>query len=657
MESKKPDEKINIKLLPETKSGQTRYKYGAKLKLSDADAKTIIEDIDNEISEIKAIRSKQGLAEQWQEDRDQYDGVVEYKDFPWRNSSNLHIHITKMTVDIMKVKAKAQMFVKPMMLLKPYPGQTGDENLYNNIKRKEEYLDTKIREEMEIENILDPVLEDAINLGTGILKSQYIRQIETVTDAEVYAPEDITKFEDTFKAQKTTETYKANHALLKAGKTIEVYSEQDELIKDGPELSYVKLDDLYLRPDIPDINKHRVIAEKIKMQWYDIQAFANSGFFDKGIIDELKKKHEKDYNKIEYIGWETNYLWDYDNTGKPKRCIITYLEDTKRVLRAIAFPFIHRQPNYDFYYIKRSPDSIYGKGLAKSLAHTNRALNNCWNQVIDSGTIRNAPQYKAKKDVLDPTTKEIGPAVIWWVEGNINDIEVLYAGGNPVEMTNLISKLERYAEYITGVTAYMSGRESPLDPNAPMGKAYMLLKESNLRVNEAIKQLHNSNKNLFFKIDKLLYQYIAGEKLTYGFTGTEKYEPLEISKSVMGIRVQYIPQLSDITVNKELEAQEDMRFAVFLLAQPPIQQNPIAYKAIIELLVRNKGGQWEKSMDKLGLTQPKAKPGGATPGAMGLPQMPGISQIPGIPQIPGMPGTMAPNTGAPTNIPAEMIPK
>ena len=105
MESKKQDEKTNIKLLPEAKSGQTRYKYGAKLKLSDADADIIVTDIDNEISEIKALRSQYGLAEQWQEDRDQYDGMVEYKDFPWKNSSNLHIHITKMTVDIMKVIA------------------------------------------------------------------------------------------------------------------------------------------------------------------------------------------------------------------------------------------------------------------------------------------------------------------------------------------------------------------------------------------------------------------------------------------------------------------------------------------------------------------------------------------------------------------------
>lgn len=92
----------------------------------------------------------------------------------------------------------------------------------------------------------------------------------------------------------------------------------------------------------------------------------------------------------------------------------------------------------------------------------------------------------------------------------------------------------------------------------------------------------------------------------------------------MGLKVLYMPQLSDIAVNKDLQKRQDLMFAQFLLQTPEVMQDPIKKRAIMEILVRNEGGQWEKNLNKiLGEVQPllpegvPGSPGRAQPGAFG----------------------------------------
>lgn len=597
-----------------------KFPFAAQIKIEDEDI-TILE-IEKEITAMDAIREERGLVKKWQKARDQYNGVVEDKDFPWEDSSNLHIHITSMAVDILNTKAQAQMFVSPMMLLRPLPGQTGDD-LYKDIALKEKFLDYKVQQEIEIEEKTDPIYQDAINIGTGIAKISYLRKIDyEAMVSEVYesTPEDIRNFKNDFKNDKDTSVYRKYLKDLIGGGTeekpvgipIEAWMQSDEIVYDNPQISYVKLDDLHIRPDINNIENQRIIAEDIKFTWTELCNHVATGYIhNKQILADLREKYKIDYYKRIYDAREVITYYDYEKTDRPKRVVITYLTDEKRIIRAITFPYYHRKPYYVFYYIKRVPGSIYGEGLAERLEYTNKGLNNLWNQTVDAGTLRNAPAFKAVKSVgFDPSIKRWGPAVIWWVS-TIADVEAFPIYGQSAEVLNIISRLERYGEWQSGVSAYATGRESPSDPNAPASKAYMLLKESNLRLNKMIRQLHKGNQQLFMMCDKLIYQYTKRDNLLFMVTKGENIETVPISKKLLGMKVNYIPQLSDITVNKELQKEQDMRFGQYLM--PLLAAVPTAQRTILEIQIRNQGGAWEKEMDKLlpvGTVPQQVLPGG-----------------------------------------------
>lgn len=589
-----------------------RFPYNVPFKFASEDEEMIvITEADKFITSVEDKRNTYNLLEAWENGRNAYEGLVEEKDFPWDDSSNLWIHITSMTVDILKVKAKSQAWVEPAMVLKPLPGQSG-EKLYNSIALKEKSLNYKVMDvsEADAENSLDPVWEDAINLGTGIAKILYSRKIDNdnlVLEIYESTKEDIIRFMGDFEKYRGTQEYKDYMTQLVGegteqdpmGTSTEVWMNADEVTKDGAEILYVKLEDLYVDPEIPKIEDQPQICEKQKYTWMDMVQYENSGFFNKGVQEFLKARYPKSFGRKDYDVVEVSRYYNLEK-GKLTKIKFWYLKDEKKIISSITYPFMHRKYNYIPYYIKRRSDFFYGEGMAKRLKDTNKALNQLWNQVVDSGTWRNAPMLKAVENKFDPSVKKYGPATIMWLKNNINDLDVLnVAGVSANEVINLISRIERYAEWLTGVTAYMTGRESPLDPNAPMGKAYMLLKESNLRIGDFIKSLHHSNIELYRQIDSIIYQFAHGSKIPYETRRGEKVEVDFVPRKIYGIKVRYIPQLSDIVVNKELQKEQDSNFGDKLLQAQCIVSNPVALRTIYEILIRNQGGRWEEALDKI----------------------------------------------------------
>jgi hypothetical protein len=158
---------------------------------------------------------------------------------------------------------------------------------------------------------------------------------------------------------------------------------------------------------------------------------------------------------------------------------------------------------------------------------------------------------------------------------------------------------QRYAEWIIGVSAYMSGRESPIDPNAPASKAYMLLQEANIRINAYIRKIDLSNQKTWFQLDRLYYQNFDEEDNYFGDPKEEGDGFDSITRKELNIPVQYIPQLSDISINKALEREENTKTGLMLLQFPTITQNPEATRKVLEIILRSAGGEWDKQIDVL----------------------------------------------------------
>jgi hypothetical protein len=588
--------------------------YGEPLKLTEAQHKEIIKDIEQHIETVQAQRSELGIEQEWKDAIDLRDGNVDINDFPYDGAPSLHIHVTSMTCDILKVKEKKTINVKPMMIAQPIPGLQNYSKF--SVKKKEAYVNNKAFGEVDLENELDPVYDDANVLGTGIAKIYHCREIEPVRSLEVYepTPEDLARFTEDFVDDKDNPEYKKNRRTLEkriaeGDKTpLEIWADKDQIVKYQPVVKWVDPFNLYIDCYTTELRYHRIIAEKRPdISWYELKAFFDNEYFeDKGILEAIQEKYKKDneYRKRKYTLWECNYIFKLKKGKEDKevRAIVTYCEDYKEKLcKAITFPYITNRPNYEIFTIIKRRGSIYGTGIPKLLRDTNVAIDNTWNLLFASAEFTVAPMMigNITSPNFDPSMKKFGPATMWWLGAN-DKLTAMQHNHSLQDGYKLLEYLHRYTEWITGVSAYMSGRESPLDPNAPASKAYMLLQESNLRINEYIKQLGYTNARLFDQLDKLYYQYFLNDKKYIDMKAEEKeYKSEDISHKELGIPVTWVPQLSDISTNKALEKEENFKIGTFLLSQPMIAKMPNAMKAIYEIMLRSAGGEWEKQIETL----------------------------------------------------------
>lgn len=583
--------------------------YGDELKLSDAEQKTIIQDIKSHIDKVKIQRQQLGIENEWNLSLDMRNGVTEPKDFPAEDSHNLHIHMTLMTGDILREKVVKRTFQRPMMIAFEKPGYETDMAV---IKRKQNYCNDKILNEVNLEDALNPVYDDAIFLGTGICKITHVREISAVRTLKIYEAslEGKTKFIEDFEGDSHSQLYKDNLKKLDDKimaldvEPLALWVDEEQINRYQPEVKWVDPFNLYIDCYEPNLKFHRVIPEKMAdIGWFRLKSYFEQGYFkETKILDELIKRYKDndEYLKRTYTIWETNYK--YKNAkGDDITAIITYVDECEDfVARAISFPYITNRPNYEIFKIRDKRGSIYGTGLAVILEPTQKAINEMWNLMLDSAEYTVAPMMIANvaNQDFDPTTKTIGPGKIFWL-GLQDKLQPLNNNHNIQDGYHILEFLHRYQEWTSGISAYMTGRESPIDPSAPASKAYMLLQESNLRINAYIKKIDQSNVRVWEQLDELYYQYFINEKKYYRSGDKAEYTTDIISRKDLGTPVVWIPQLSDISINKALEKEENMKMGMYLQAQPMVSKMPNAQRKILEIQLRSAGGVWEKEIATL----------------------------------------------------------
>lgn len=584
--------------------------YGKELTLSSTEQEDIIANIKTRISEVEGQRADMFLKTEWQEADDLYDSIVD----PWDDDrvadSNMFIAVIQMVCDILLEKEKKRTFTTPTMTLKPDYSYKTDK--IERIGRVQKWMDCRVKADIEPLDDWTMAYSDSNKYGCGTLKLTYEYSSEVQRVLEVYDidKKELERFVGDFEHQKEDPifnqllsdfTYRLENGIMDS---IECWVEKTVITKNAPTLRRVDIHNLYRDCIVNDLESQSILPEKIPdLTWKDINDYVDCGYLDKSVISRLKKKYKKKCDEMMFNAWES--LYRYRIKDKYVLCVFTYVEEDEPVLgRARVFPYITNKPNYIIYQIKPRSDRSYGDGMPKLLKNTNLMLNTVWNQEIDSATMRNLPLTFAKKGSFDPGEKCIDAGIIYWMnQVPADNVRVFHPGGGGTEFINIVSRIERYMEWISGVSAYMSGRESPLDPNAPASKAYMLLQEANIRINAYITNLDKANKQLFAQMKLLYYQYFD-KRISYFEPGQN---PQFISRSDIALNFEFVPTLSDITINQALEREENLMAGKFLLAMPMVNQNPMAVRKIIEIILKSSGRDWEKYTDVLLPPEEEAK--------------------------------------------------
>jgi len=552
------------------------------LKLTEEQEQQVIQDIETELARIQQERDENDLEEKWQEELNLYEGVVEPKDFPWEDCANYHIPITAYHVDVITIKSKKHtLSAKPIILLE------SEIDVEQNLRNREDFIDFKLRKEVGIEDLISTVYRYAVIQGTSWVKVPIDKRLEPICYMEEYKPipEDIQryKFESRFRPE--SERQKNLEKLLN-GESIYVRVDTYQELYFAPKPYRVPIEDLYVRPSIKDLLSQRLIAEKLKFTWNDIQYRIDIGYYDKDKIEKIKQEKGEKYFEGDYTFYECILYSDIEKKGQFKRYVFTIEDSTRTIVRAILYPYKHGKIYYVPYYAIPRDDSIYGYSIPEKIKDLNKIINNLWNSTFDIISMHVNPPKQVSDKNIDLNSINWGPGAIVPTLKGLDTFRLLIPDLRGTDAMNLIPLAERFTEFASGVSAGMSGQETLLDPRSPASKTAMLLRESNIRIEDIIKELQKGNSKLAEQIEKLYWQYKP-----------EEFQGKNINPDV---KVRYIPHGLSLEVNKEMELSALINFMSTILPLfPEIAQNPEARKIIIEAYIDALGGTIEKKKDKL----------------------------------------------------------
>jgi len=253
------------------------------------------------------------------------------------------------------------------------------------------------------------------------------------------------------------------------------HNRKDEIIYSGVNWHHVDLKNVWLDPFQYDVDKAQAIAERIPgVSFVDLERErmkpvteivpdasqpvrpdgqpavkrikTHKGHYIPKALDELKKKMEakikkvagesetsKDQDKkdtpnpeatlIQYRGW-----FDYEDNGKPVKCVITLAGDAPYIVLQVEPDTYPSSP----YIVDRHipiPGQTYGLGLLGLMSTMQKLINDMQNQVLDDITQALLPGWKVQEDEdFDDSQAYFAPNKVWKLRDTVNGMIPLKDG-------------------------------------------------------------------------------------------------------------------------------------------------------------------------------------------------------------------------------------
>ena len=284
LEDKTPAERNNYVMEDAPEDRQDKIDYGTKVNLTEDQETTIKKHCKDNIKEIQDRRDELGLETIWEENENQYYGNLPDKSFPFKDSSNLNVPVTREKIDTIVNKVNLARFT-PEDIWELLPTQSFGKDIEETNRAchaKQKFLTFECRNELNYEEESAPVDFEATVHGTGILELPWHYETDTIRDVEVYdgkvgqefgmptlekpqgdmiMNEGLAKFLKNFPDEDRAQNkkdYKRYLSQLKAGKRIEIVVEYDTDVWNNPKPKHVPLRDFFIHPDITDIKDSKI---------------------------------------------------------------------------------------------------------------------------------------------------------------------------------------------------------------------------------------------------------------------------------------------------------------------------------------------------------------------------------------------------------------
>lgn len=544
---------------------------------------------------------------------DLMEGIKDPKDFPWEDSSNLHIPVIETHITILHSVCSSTMLDNDPIWYVRIMRDNVPEGVDSEI---ESFLNSVCKIELKIDSVLSDLYWASYRDGTAIGDLDWIEEYDSQFDVLNFTTPEafVEAFPTPISAGVTSKQY--NEMIQQIIEEGELQVKVEEYINTyrGPRLRQVELKDFVMVPTssptmdyamfVGDmfIQRADYFRRMVKQQWFDEvetkKMLTTSGLDSapdegsraqdriEGISRQRTTKPDEYWAMQGILKVSLGALVNPDDMEPEKKYLVWFEPKSKALLRFECYPYLHNRCKYIPWRFKKRPNRFNGQSIYEQLGDINEEIDTQHNQRIDSRTITTVPSFlRVDGFDFDPTRKNqrFFPGCQFKVS-NFNqvkqfDIKQTDMGQSMQEEQNLMY----LAELRTGASALRSGREASRDPRAPAKKIQLQLAQSDIRVDDHMRELRIGTSEVGLQILELYYQF-AGDTITFykQDPDTQKFIKMQIQRQKLRARDLFLEVArTSVNDNPDQLFQRELTLYQLLANEPLIGQNLVRRRELI----------------------------------------------------------------------------
>jgi len=555
---------------------------------------------------------------------DLMEGIKDPKDFPWEDSSNLHIPVIETHITILHSVCSSTMLDNDPIWYVRIMRDNVPEGVDTEI---EAFLNSVCKIELKIDSVISDIYWAAYRDGTAIGDLDWVEDYDTQFDILNFTdPESfIEAFPTPLSAGVSSAKYKEMIAQIINEGYLQVKVEEYINVYRGPRLRQVELKDFVMVPtSSPSMDYAQFVGDMftqradffkrlVKQKWFDesetrkmlgqpgLDSAPDEGSRAQDRIEGISRNRQVKADEYWCLQGILKINLSNDDLAPEKKYLVWFEPKSRALLRFECYPYLHNRIKYIPWRFKKRPNRFNGQSIYDQLGDINEEIDTQHNQRIDSRTISTVPSFlKVDTFDFDPSRKNqrFFPGCTFKVS-NFNqvkqfDIKQTDMGQSMQEEQNLMY----LAELRTGASSLRSGREASRDPRAPAKKIQLQLAQSDIRVDDHMRELRLGTAEVGLQILELYYQF-APDTITFfkQDPDTQKFVQMQIQRQKLRARDLFLEVArTSVNDNPDQLFQRELTLYQLLSNEPLIGANMMRRR---ELIVRVLTAMRERNIYKL----------------------------------------------------------
>lgn len=555
---------------------------------------------------------------------DLMEGIKDPKDFPWEDSSNLHIPIIEIHITILHSVCSSTMLDNDPVWYVKIRRDTVPEGVDTEI---ESFLNSVCKIELKIDSVISDIYWAAYRDGTAIGDLDWVEEYDTQFDILNFTdPESfIEQFPTPLSAGVTSKAYNDMIGQIINDGQLQIKVEQYINTYRGPRLRQVELKDFVMVPTsspsmdyamfVGDMFTQRTdfFKRMVKQQWFDeietkkmliqsgLTSAPDEGSRAQDRIEGISRTRQGKPDEYWCLQGILKYNLSSNELEPERKYLVWYEPKSKALLRFECYPYIHNRVKYIPWRFKKRPNRFNGQSIYDQLGDINQEIDTQHNQRVDSRTISTVPSFlKVENFEFDPTRKNqrFYPGCSFKVSSfnQFKQLEIKQTdmGQSMQEEQNLMY----LAELRTGASSLRGGQGLKSDPRAPFKKIQAQLQQSDIRVDDHMRELRIGTAEVGLQILELYYQF-APDIITFfkQDPDTKQFIKQQIQRQKLRARDLFLEVArTSVNDNPDQLFQRELTLYQLLSNEPLIGQNMMRRR---ELLVRVLTAMRERNIYKL----------------------------------------------------------